>query len=249
MDQQTSKKVWTDDRLSDPHGQPDKAARVQAMFDAIAPTYERVNTIMSAGRDRYWRRRAVQLAQTGPDDRVLDIACGTGNFARAFHAARPQAVVGCDFAANMLALARRNGEKQIDWCRCDALDLPFEDATFTITSCAFGVRNFQDLPLGLREMHRVLRPGGRAVILEFSMPRAGPLGRLYLLYFRRVLPRVATIISGDSSGAYRYLPQSVTSFADAAAMSASLHEAGFGRVEHWTLTIGIVTVFVAWKDG
>lgn len=248
MAQRTSGKLWTDDRLSDPHGQPDKAARVQAMFDAIAPTYERVNSILSAGRDRYWRRRAVQLAQTAETDHVLDIACGTGDFARAFAQARPQGIVACDFAAGMLALAALRGSG-VDWCRCDALSLPFADEAFTVTSCAFGVRNFQSLRQGLGEMHRVLKPGGRAVILEFTMPRSGPLGRLYLIYFRRVLPRLATLISGDASGAYRYLPQSVASFVDADGMTSTLQDAGFARVEYWTLTIGIVTVFVAWKNG
>ena len=240
--------VWDDGRLVDPHGQPDKAARVRAMFDEIAPTYERVNRVLSAGRDAYWRRRAVELAAVRPDDRVLDLACGTGDFTRAFAAASPRIVVGCDFAERMLrqAAGRRNGS--ISWCLGDALTLPFADSSFSVASCAFGVRNWQDLSRGLAEVFRVLLGGGRFVILEFSMPRAPLVARAYQLYFRRVLPTVATWISGDRTGAYRYLPASVAAFINEAGMTASLRAAGFARVEARRLTLGIVTVFVAWKD-
>lgn len=243
--------VWDDARLSDPHGQSDKAARVEAMFDAIAPTYERVNRTLSLGRDGYWRRRAVELARVTPDDRVLDLACGTGDFTRAFAAANPAQVIGSDFSAGMLSLAkcrtRQGNGKKIGWYRADALNLPFDDASFSIASCAFGVRNWQDLPRGFRETYRVLKPGGRFVILEFSMPRAPVLGSLYLFYFRRVLPRLATVISKDRTGAYEYLPASVSSFVDAAGIARQLNDAGFSRVEHHRLTLGVVTVHLAWK--
>ncbi|RIK67617.1 MAG: bifunctional demethylmenaquinone methyltransferase/2-methoxy-6-polyprenyl-1,4-benzoquinol methylase UbiE [Planctomycetota bacterium] len=248
----TEKLVWDDARLADPHRQEDKARRVRAMFDEIAPTYERVNRVMSAGRDAYWRRRAVDLARIAPDDRVIDLACGTGDFARAFWAARPARVVGCDFAERMLALAARRPSpaapaKTISWCRADALNLPFADGSFTVASCAFGVRNWQDLARGLSEMHRVLRPGGRAVILEFSVPSTPVIGGLYLFYFRRVLPRLATWISGDRTGAYRYLPASVSSFIDESGMASALSSAGFGAVEHHRLTLGVVSVHIARK--
>jgi demethylmenaquinone methyltransferase/2-methoxy-6-polyprenyl-1,4-benzoquinol methylase len=239
--------LWDEKRLADPHGQPDKAARVRAMFDAIAPTYERVNRTLSAGRDAYWRRRAVELARVGPRDRVLDLACGTGDFARAFALARPARVVGCDFSENMLSLAARRGRHAIHWCRADALALPFTDASFDVVSCAFGVRNFDSLAAGLREAARVLSPGGRIVILEFSRPASRVAGALYLVYLHRVLPRLAAWISGDRSGAYRYLPQSVSSFVDTRGMSEALAAANLARVDATPLTIGIVTVFVAWK--
>ncbi|MFH1417743.1 MAG: bifunctional demethylmenaquinone methyltransferase/2-methoxy-6-polyprenyl-1,4-benzoquinol methylase UbiE [Planctomycetota bacterium] len=243
------KTIWDDERLADPHGQPDKAARVEAMFDTIAPTYERVNRLLSAGRDAYWRSQAVTLAETRTSDRILDVACGTGDFARAFAEVRPEATIGCDFSEPMLRLAVRRTGPAVAWCRADALALPFPGDSFSLVSCAFGVRNFQNLHSGLVEMHRVLIPAGRAVILEFSVPRSRFLGGLYLLYFRRILPRLATLISRDRSGAYRYLPSSVSSFADEREMAAALRAAGFQRVQHWSLTIGAATVFVAWKRG
>lgn len=240
--------VWDNGRLADPHGQPDKAARVRAMFDEIAPTYERVNRVLSAGRDAYWRRRAVGMTAIQPDDRVLDLACGTGDFARAFAVAKPKLVIGCDFAEQMLRQAAERPNESIRWCLGDAQTLPFADHSFSVASCAFGVRNWQNLGRGLAEVFRVLRKGGRLVILEFSMPRAPIVTRAYQLYFRRVLPTVATWISGDRTGAYRYLPASVASFIDEEGMTASLRAAGFARVEARRLTLGIVTVFVAGKD-
>ncbi len=239
--------VWDDERLSDPHRQPDKAARVRVMFDAIAPTYERVNRILSLGMDARWRRRAVGLARVSPADRALDVACGTGDFTRAVARPSPRLVVGCDFAERMLSLAASRDDRAIRWCRGNAMALPFADQCFSLVSCAFGVRNFGDLAIGLREFNRVLWPGGRAVILEFSMPRSGVLGRLYHAYFNRVLPGLATLLSGDSSGAYHYLPKSVSSFVDALGMIQALRVAGFERVECHRQTAGIVTVFIAWK--
>ncbi len=239
--------VWDERRLADPHGQPDKAARVRAMFDEIAPSYERVNRILSAGRDTYWRRYAVEMASIRPDDRVLDLACGTGDLARTFASAAPRLVVGCDFAERMLREAADRPAEAIRWCLADALILPFAGESFTAASCAFGVRNWQDLHRGLAEVHRILRPGGRFVILEFSMPSLPLLSTAYLFYLRRVLPVVATWISRDRSGAYRYLPASVSSFVDAKGMTSALHEAGFVRVRTRRLTLGIVTIFLAWK--
>lgn len=240
--------VWDNGRLADPHGQPDKAARVRAMFDEIAPTYERVNRVLSAGRDAYWRRRAVEMASIQAADHVLDLACGTGDFARAFAAASPELVVGCDFAERMLRLAVDRPANGIQWCLADAMSLPFANDSFNAASCAFGVRNWQDLGRGLVEVHRVLRPGGRLVILEFSMPRLPLLSGAYLFYLRHVLPRIATWISRDRSGAYRYLPASVASFVDEAGLKSALRAAGFRRMETRRLTLGVVTVFVAWKE-
>jgi demethylmenaquinone methyltransferase / 2-methoxy-6-polyprenyl-1,4-benzoquinol methylase len=248
VESRTDEPIWDPRRLKDPHGQPDKSTRVRAMFDGIAPTYERVNHLLSAWCDQRWRRRAVALAGATAGDRVLDLACGTGDFARAFVEASPRGVVGCDFSARMLSLAERRNGAAIRWCQADAMSLPFANGCFSLVSCAFGVRNFQDAATAFREMHRVLEPGGRAVILEFSVPRSRFWGRLYLFYFHHVFPRLATFISGDRTGAYRYLPKSVSSFADARALTQGLCSAGFGRVEHWEQTIGIVTIFVAWKS-
>jgi demethylmenaquinone methyltransferase/2-methoxy-6-polyprenyl-1,4-benzoquinol methylase len=240
--------VWDENRLADPHAQPDKAARVQAMFDAIAPTYERVNRVLSAGRDAAWRREAVKTASVRPDDRILDLACGTGDFARAFATACPALVVGADFAWEMLGRGAARHGPRLRWCQADALRLPFADGMFTVVSCAFGVRNFQNLCHALREMHRVLAPGGRAVILEFSTPSSRILAPLYLFYFRRIMPRLAGLLSGDRTGAYHYLPHSVSSFTDAAGLGAALQTAGFGRLIQRRLSFGIVTLHVGYKD-
>ncbi|MBU0718811.1 MAG: ubiquinone/menaquinone biosynthesis methyltransferase [Planctomycetes bacterium] len=237
--------AWTDEALRSPHEVTDKAGRVRRMFDAIAPRYELVNTVFSGGRDRAWRRRAVELAVVRPEDDVLDVACGTGDFARAFGRANPRSVVGCDFAHGMLVRAKGRPTGPTACCEADALRLPFRDGSFSIASCAFGVRNFQNLGTGLREMFRVLRPGGRAVILEFSRP-ANPVARaLYEFYAARLMPLAASLLSGDRSGAYRYLPRSVVSFRDVAQMRAELCNAGFADVTATALTMGIVTVYVA----
>lgn len=238
--------LWDESRLRDPHHQPDKARRVRQMFDHIAPTYERVNTLTSAGRDRYWRRRAVALSGATRADVVLDVACGTGDLARAFAAVAGR-VLGLDFSADMLKLAGTRPAPATNWVRADALRLPFADATFTIVGCAFGVRNFQNLAHGLREFHRVLRPGGRAVILEFTMPRGRLIGGLYRFYLMNILPRVAGWLSGDRNGAYRYLSRSVASFENEDGMEESLRSAGFATVERRSLTCGVVCVYVAHK--
>ena len=240
-------KLWDTSRLNDPHGQPDKGQRVQAMFDQIAPTYELVNRVLSAGRDGYWRRRAVKMAKVRAGDRVLDVACGTGDFARAFARAGPAVVIGADFAERMLALAPSRCNRSVELCRADAMKLPFATGSFSIVSCAFGVRNFRDLEQGLSEMSRVVEPGGRAVILEFSLPRSRIAGRLYSFYFRRILPIAARWISGDRSGAYDYLPHSVTAFLDASGIVRAMEGAGFRDIAHNPLTLGIVTVYVARK--
>lgn len=247
MSAPASKTVWDESRLGNPHEQPDKARRVQAMFNEIAPTYEVVNRVLSAGRDAYWRRKAVAMAKIEPIDRVLDLACGTGDFARAFADADPAVIVGSDFAERMLALAVSHPSPRCRWCRGDALSLPFADESFTVVSCAFGVRNFQNLSVAFNEMHRVLKPGGRVVILEFTMPSSRILGSAYSFYFRRILPRAARFISGDRSGAYDYLPQSVGSFISVVGLKRELESAGFVSLESKSLTIGIVTVYLARK--
>lgn len=241
---------WTDAALRSPHAAADKALRVRRMFNAIAPTYELVNALFSLGRDAYWRRAAVKLAGVSPGQAVLDVACGTGNFARAFAAGpvRPGRIIGCDYARGMLSRAVGRDDGAIRWCEADALKLPFLSETHDVVCCAFGVRNFQDLLAGLLEMYRVLRPGGRSVILEFSMPARPLLRWLYKLYFYRLMPRLAAWISGDRTGAYRYLPGSVLSFHRADEMCKYLARAGFGRTVIRPLTLGIVTVIVASKE-
>jgi len=237
--------VWTPELLASPHEASDKAARVRRMFNGIAERYELVNRVFSGGRDARWRRGAVERARVRADDLVLDVACGTGDFARAFAGGGARLVVGCDFAVEMLAMAAKRPGKTLRWVEADALRLPFRSNAFSIVSCAFGVRNFADLDAGLTEMHRILRPGGRAVILEFTRPRNPIARRLYELYSHRIMPRAAALISGDRTGAYRYLPRSVVSFLDAEQMVERLGRAGFSDVAVTPLTLGVVTVYVA----
>lgn len=241
--------LWNDKCLSRPHEQADFSDRVRRMFNAIAPKYELVNAVFSGGRDRAWRRRSVALARTTATDGVLDIACGTGSLARAFRSLPnpPGFIVGCDFAGEMLSRAILRSDPSLAWVQADALALPFQSASFTLTSCAFGVRNFQDLDVGLREMCRVLKPGGRAVILEFSLPSSPFWRGLYELYASRIMPLGAALVSGDRTGAYRYLPRSVVSFSESAMMCDRLKRAGFVKVTSTPMTLGIVTVYVAVK--
>ncbi len=217
------------------------------MFDDIAPTYERVNTLASAGRDRGWRRETVRLAEVTPADRVLDIACGTGDLAEAFARAGIERIVGIDFASQMLLRSLDRVPGRAGWIQGDALRLPFADETFDITCCAFGVRNFQDLEKGLGEMHRVLKPGGRAVILEFSMPAQPVLRGIYQFYFAKILPKLATWISGDRTGAYNYLPSSVRTFVTPIQMIELLKKVGFSSARATSRTCGIVHIVRAGK--
>ncbi len=190
-----------------------------------------------------------RLARVRKDDRLLDVACGTGDVCRTFGGGQPapQRIVGLDFAAGMLALARLKAHSPVHWCRGDGTALPFRDGSFSLVTCAFGVRNFQDLDTGLREMYRVLTPGGRAVVLEFGMPSTAVLRGLYGLYFRVVMPLAATVVSRDRSGAYRYLPRSVLSFCDRAEFVSRFRRVGFADVEVYPQTLGIVSVFLAHK--
>lgn len=256
MDQQSnvqaeSGAVWDAPRLADPHAQPDKADRVRRMFDAIAPTYEFVNKVASGSRDAAWRREMVRLARIRPDDVLLDVACGTGDVARAFAAAevRPKRIIGLDFAGGMLALASARPITDGCFVQADALQLPLADASVSLITCAFGIRNFNDLGAGLAEMARVLRLGGRAVVLEFGLPRNRLMRWLYLCYANRIMPRLATWISRDSTGAYRYLPRSVISFPDTGAVIDAFRSAGFTDVTVHRLTWGVVAVYVAERGG
>jgi len=249
MTRRPAQPLWDDAHLASPHTQPDKADRVRRMFDAVAPSYERINRIFSGGRDAFWRRRAVRLARVRPDDRVLDVCTGTGDLARAFAAEppRPQLICGCDFSMPMLARAVERDSACMTWCLGDGLRLPFRDASFSVVSCAFGVRNFQDPAACLDEFVRILTPHGRAVILEFSRPRNRGIRWVYELYSTRVMPRLATWVSRDRTGAYRYLPRSILSFPDSGPMATHLEAAGFGRVETHRLTLGVVTIYLAYK--
>ncbi len=216
------------------------------MFDAIAPTYERINRVVSLGRDATWRQEAISAAPAQADDVVLDICCGTGDMIRAFAARTPppKLILGVDFARRMLAHGHYDGLRtRVQLVRADAQRLPLADETVDAISCAFGVRNFQDLPTGLREMQRVLRPRGRVVILEFALPENRLLRWAYRAYCERVLPGLAALISRDQTGAYRYLPSSIRTFERREAMVERLEREGFARVTAKPLNFGGVVVY------
>jgi demethylmenaquinone methyltransferase/2-methoxy-6-polyprenyl-1,4-benzoquinol methylase len=238
--------AWDRAALEDPHAQANKGARLEAMFDAIAATYERVNRVVSLGRDRAWRKAAVAVSRVDTSDVVLDVCCGTGDMIRAFaaHSPPPGIIIGVDFARRMLARGvYPNIGTPIQLLRADGLRLPLRDETVSVISCAFGVRNFQDLHAGLCEMHRVLKPAGRVVILEFALPE-NPLFRWgYRLYCTKVLPRLAALISRDKSGAYQYLPRSIQTFERREAMAERLRRAGFAAVVATPLNLGGVVIY------
>ena len=209
---------------------------VRGMFDRIAPVYDLMNRVMTAGLDQTWRRLAAR-AVVRPGDRVLDACCGTGDLALA--AEREGGVVtGLDFSGAMLVRARRKSSS-ITWVQGDVLALPFADGSFAAVTVGFGVRNVEDLARGLAELRRVLQPGGRVAILEITQPR-GVLRPFFTLWFDRVVPVLGRALPGGR--AYTYLPASVRRFPDADALVTLLGEAGFGDVRYRLLGGTIVAL-------
>ncbi len=217
--------------------------QVRAMFDRIAGIYDLINSVMTAGLHHSWRRRAVDLAAVGPGDRVLDVATGTGDMAveLAGRVAPGGEVVGSDFSEEMLKLARAKAPQvRFEWG--NALELPYADNEFDATTVGFGARNFSDLERGVTEMARVVRPGGRVVVLEITTPRKPPLSTFYGLWFDRLVPLIGRV-AGDSD-AYEYLPSSVRRFPGPEGLAATMERAGLERIR-WVLTAGgIIAIHV-----
>jgi demethylmenaquinone methyltransferase/2-methoxy-6-polyprenyl-1,4-benzoquinol methylase len=210
------------------------------MFDRIAGVYDAMNSVMTAGLHHRWRRRAIDLAAVGPGSRVLDVATGTGDLAIEA-AARGCEVVGSDFSENMLARARVKAPG-ITFEQGDALALGYGDDQFDACTVGFGARNFSDLEQGLREMARVVRPGGRVVVLEITTPQRPPLSTFFSLWFDRVVPLVGRV-AGDPD-AYSYLPSSVKRFPGPEPLAAMMECAGMTRIK-WILTAGgIIAIHV-----
>ncbi|GGR01715.1 bifunctional demethylmenaquinone methyltransferase/2-methoxy-6-polyprenyl-1,4-benzoquinol methylase UbiE [Deinococcus ruber] len=226
-----------------------KADDVQAMFASIAPRYDLLNRLLSAGIDRGWRRAAAEEALLLHPARLLDVATGTADFALELKRRAPACeVIGSDFVPQMLEIGREKAKAQhldIRLEEGDALNLPYPDASFDTITCAFGFRNFADYARGLAEFWRVLKPGGRCVILEFPPPAPGLFGSVFRFYFQHVLPRIGGLISGNA-GAYTYLPESVLAFPAPQRLAQLMVATGF-RTRYRLLTFGIAAVHVGDK--
>ena len=219
--------------------------QVRAMFDRIAGPYDLMNSVMTAGLHHRWRERAADLARVGPGSRALDVATGTGDLAIEL-ASRGADVVGSDFSEGMLDVARRKAPA-LTWEQGNALALPYPDAAFDATTVGFGARNFSDLPRGLGEMTRVVRPGGRVVVLEITTPTRPPLSTFFSLWFDRIVP-VLGRLSGEDQ-AYSYLPSSVKRFPGPHELGGLMWEAGLRDVR-WILTAGgIIALHWGTVDG
>jgi demethylmenaquinone methyltransferase/2-methoxy-6-polyprenyl-1,4-benzoquinol methylase len=218
------------------------ARRVRAMFDRIAPGYDRANTVLSFGRDRTWRRRAANAAAPPRGGAALDVACGTGQLTLELRdrVGPGGRVVGLDFSERMLAVAR-TAHPLIEWVQGDATSLPFEDSSFDAATTAFGLRNLAYPKKGLAEMKRVVRPHGRLVVLEFLRPPHGLVGRTYELYLRHALPRLGGWVAGDRE-AYRYLSDTVDSYLTGEQLLELADGAGWQRPQLWRLNLGTVAL-------
>ena len=220
--------------------------QVRAMFDRIAGPYDLMNSVMTAGLHHRWRRRAADLAAVGPGSRALDVATGTGDLAVELgRRVGPEGeVVGSDFSEEMLTLARRKAPGlRFEWG--NALDLPYEDGRFDAATVGFGARNFSDLDRGLAEMARVVRPGGRVVVLEITTPQRPPLSTFFQVWFDRIVPLMGRL-TGESV-AYSYLPSSVRRFPPPEGLAAAMARAGLRDIR-WILTAGgIIAIHVGTK--
>jgi len=224
--------------------------KVQQMFDHIAPTYDQLNHLMSLSVDKRWRRQALREIVDGTPQRILDVACGTGDstIAIARAATEGSEVVGADISEGMMALVQGKAEKagvadRITLQVADGEALPFKEGSFDRVTCAFGIRNFEHREKGLSEFLRVLKPGGRAVILELSVPQNRLVRWIYDLYFTRLLPRIGGAISGDRA-AYSYLPASVHHFPAPGDFCRLMEQAGFRSVRVRTFTFGLCRMFI-----
>ena len=216
------------------------------MFDRVAGRYDTLNSVMTAGLHHRWRRRAADRAELRPGDTALDICCGTGDLALelAGRVAPDGRVVGCDFSEPMLDLAREKAERRgvqgarFEWA--DALELPYDAERFDAVTVGFGVRNLADLDRGLSEMARVLKPGGRVVVLEITQPTRPPLSTFYSLWFDRIVPLLGSL--SDDPEAYSYLPESVRSFPSPLGLAEKMDRAGLERIRYAVLAGGIIAI-------
>ena len=230
-----------------------KKEKIEQMFNDIAPSYDRLNHLMSLGIDNIWRKKALKEIVDGTQQQILDVACGTGDSTIAIAKAMEPGgrVTGIDISAGMMEPLMRKAAHEgvhdrIKLLQADALQMPFEADTFHRVTCAFGIRNFEDRKKGLAEFLRVLKPGGRAVILELGIPDRPFIKTLYDIYFRHILPLIGGLISGNRA-AYRYLPESVYAFPRPETFCAMMERAGFHNVRHRNFTFGLCRLFIGEK--
>ncbi len=228
-----------------------KKEQVAKMFDNISKRYDFLNHFLSLGIDIYWRKRAIQRLKPEKPKHILDIATGTADFAIEALSLNPDKVIGVDISAGMLEIGRKKLQRKklddrIELQMGDSERLLFEDNNFDAVIVAFGVRNFENLEKGLQDMHRVLKPGGTAVIVEFSKPTKFPFKQVYNLYFKSILPKIGKVISKDNA-AYTYLPASVQAFPDGEAFQKVLQKVGFNQTTCTSLTFGICSIYTGKK--
>lgn len=222
---------------------------IRNMFDEVAPSYDFLNHLLSVGIDNYWRiaaaSKARKLLAGVAEPKILDVATGTGDLAAAMSKIPGSRVTGFDLSPEMLAIARKK-YPSIEFMEGYAEKLPFADGSFNAVSAGFGVRNFENLEQGMREFHRVLVPGGCALIIEPMIPRNPLMKSLYLVYFKKVLPRIASLFS-KSTFAYDYLPNSVEQFPQAEVFTSILKKAGFRKADYFPMTFETSILYVAQK--
>jgi demethylmenaquinone methyltransferase/2-methoxy-6-polyprenyl-1,4-benzoquinol methylase len=228
-----------------------KKEQVAKMFDNISHKYDFLNHFLSLGIDIYWRKKAIKLLSSSKPKYILDIATGTGDFAiEALHLL-PDKVIGVDISAGMLKygnekIVKLGLEHKIELILGDSEKLPFDDNTFDAITVSFGVRNFEHLEKGLIDMFRVLKPGGKALVLEFSKPRSFPMKQLYNFYFKNILPVLGKMFSKDNT-AYTYLPESVNAFPDGEDFLKVFESSGFKKTKCIPLTFGISSIYIGEK--
>lgn len=232
-----------------------KGEQVERMFDSIAPAYDFMNSAMTLGLHRRWLRKALQEIKDktpASDPKIIDLATGTGDVAFSLASLFPDArITGVDLSEGMLAVARekkqqKDGGERIEFVQADCMSLPYPDATFDLLTIAYGVRNFESLERGFREFYRVLRPGGRGMILELSRPEHRLMRAGYDLYTRTLIPLAGRLVSKDTR-AYSYLPESIAAMPPRARIAEMLREAGFRKADFRSLTMGVVTYYIIEK--
>ena len=242
--------AWSDHELDEGlHGRSDKARKVQEMFASIASSYDVNNRIHSFGLDRWWRHRVVKALSPVEGLEVVDVACGTGDLSEAFERAGARSVLGVDFTPEMLDIARARSRRarttHIEYREGDAMRLELEDGCADLVSIAFGIRNVAKPEQALAEFKRILRPDGRLVVLEFSQPTNPVIRWCNELYCNQLMPRTAAFLARDRSGAYRYLPKSVSSFMSRTELAAAIEAAGFTNLKLVPMSFGVCVAYIA----